>query len=95
VAAIGPVSEAQRRVLVALCRPYATTSVGAPASNQQIADELVIEMDTVKKHLRALFEAFGVEGLAQNQKRSELARRALEGGVVLPRELAWQRSERD
>lgn len=85
---VGPISDAQRRVLVSLCRPYATTSVGAPASNQQIADELVIEMDTVKKHLRALFEAFGIHELPQNQKRSELARRALEAGAVLPRELA-------
>src|SRR3954471_1688118 len=37
-----PVSEAQRRVLVALCRPCALTPFAVPASNQQIADELVL-----------------------------------------------------
>lgn len=85
---MGPVSDAQRRVLVALCRPYATTPIGAPASNQQIADELVLELDTVKKHLGALFQAFGVQEFPQNQKRAALARRALEMGAVLPGELA-------
>jgi len=80
-------TEAQRRVLVAVCRPFGRSSFAAPASTKQIADELVVSAETVKTHLRALFEAFGVEDLPQNQKRAELARRALEAGVVTPAEL--------
>src|SRR4051812_5095870 len=38
----------QRRVLAALCRPLAGAAYAAPASNQQIADELVISVATVK-----------------------------------------------
>jgi pSer/pThr/pTyr-binding forkhead associated (FHA) protein len=80
-------TEAQRRVLVAVCRPFAAGAFAVPASTRQIADELVISAETVKTHLRALFEAFGVEQLPQNQKRAELARRALERGVVGPGDL--------
>jgi hypothetical protein len=80
--AVPDISEAQRRVLVALCRPCAESSLAVPASNRQIADELVLGIATVKTHLQALFEAFGVEDLPQHQKRAALARRALETGVV-------------
>ncbi len=80
-----PVSEAQRRVLVALCAPYAESRVAAPASNRAIANELFLGVETVKTHLRDLFHLFGIEDLPQNQKRAELARRALSSGlVVLP-----------
>jgi pSer/pThr/pTyr-binding forkhead associated (FHA) protein len=75
-------SPAQRRVLTALCRPLLEDTFAAPPSNRQIADELVISVDTVKSHLHALFERFGVEELPQNQKRSELDRRALASGAV-------------
>jgi hypothetical protein len=78
---------AQRRVLVALCRPYATASYGAPASNRQIAEELVLSVDTVKGTLHELFEAFGLQDLPQNQKRGALAARALQLGLVTRREL--------
>ena len=78
---------AQHRVLIEVCRPFATSSYAAPASTRQIAEQLVVSADTVKTHLRALFDAFGVEALPQNQKRAELARRALELGVVSRAEL--------
>jgi pSer/pThr/pTyr-binding forkhead associated (FHA) protein len=78
---------AQRRVLVALCRPLSGGRYVAPASNRQIADELVLAIDTVKGTLSRLFELFEVDGLPQNQKRSALAQRALEGGVVRADEL--------
>jgi pSer/pThr/pTyr-binding forkhead associated (FHA) protein len=71
------VSEAQRRVLVALCRPLQGQAYAAPASNQQIADELVLSVETVKGTLTALFERFGLEALPQNQKRAALAREYL------------------
>ena len=80
-------SPAQRRVLTALCRPYRDSTYAAPASNHQIADELVVAIDTVKGTLRQLFEAFAVQELPQNQKRSALAMRALQTGVVNRRDL--------
>ena len=80
--AVIKVSKAQRRVLVALCRPYATKAYAVPASNRQIADELVIGIETVKTHMRALFDAFDLGALPQHQKRAALAQRALETDVV-------------
>ena len=66
---------------------------GAPASNREIADELVLALDTVKGVLSRLFEAFGIGAeVPQNQKRAALARRALALGVVTPGELLRDRS---
>jgi DNA-binding NarL/FixJ family response regulator len=53
-----------------------------PASNRQIAEELFLGIETVKTHVRALAEAFGLEALPQHQKRATLAARALDLGVV-------------
>ena len=81
-------SEAQRRVLIALCRPF-KDSAGyvTPATNQQVAGELFLSVDAVKTHLRALFAKFGIEDLPQNQKRIRLVELALKSGVVSPRDL--------
>jgi pSer/pThr/pTyr-binding forkhead associated (FHA) protein len=81
-------SEAQRRVLIALCRPFKETSgYVTPATNQQVAGELFLSVDAVKTHLRALFSKFGIESLPQNQKRIRLVELALKSGVVTPRDL--------
>jgi FHA domain/Bacterial regulatory proteins, luxR family len=81
-------SEAQRRVLVSLCRPFKDSSgYVTPATNQQIAGELFLSVDAVKTHLRALFAKFGIEDLPQNQKRIRLVELALKSGVVSPRDL--------
>jgi pSer/pThr/pTyr-binding forkhead associated (FHA) protein len=81
-------SEAQRRVLLALCRPFKEASgYVTPATNQQIAAELFLSVDAVKTHLRALFAKFGIEQLPQNQKRVRLVELALKSGVVSPRDL--------
>ena len=79
------VSEAQRRVLVALCRPLAGDG-SAPATNEQIARELVLSLPAVKGHLRALFASFALGDVSQNQKRRLLAERALAYGVVSVRD---------
>jgi DNA-binding NarL/FixJ family response regulator len=59
--AVPQVTAAQRRVLEALCRPYKESQCATPAMNQQVAEELLLSVDAVKAHLRALFAAFGVE----------------------------------
>ena len=76
------VSAAQLKVLTALCRPYADGPYAVPASNRRIADELVLGVETVKTHMRALFDAFELGDLPQHHKRAALARRALESGLV-------------
>jgi pSer/pThr/pTyr-binding forkhead associated (FHA) protein len=78
------ITAAQRRVLIALCRPYEESSFAAPATNRQIADELVIGTETVKTHMRSLFEAFSLRDLPQYRKRTVLAQRAIEIGLVAP-----------
>lgn len=78
---------AQRRVLVALCRPLVAKRFAHASSNQQIAGELFLGVETVKTHMQALFDAFDVRGLPQNQKRAELARLALKRGAVTEDEL--------
>jgi hypothetical protein len=82
-----PLSAAQRRVLVALCRPYAGARFATPPSNREIAAELCISVETVKFHLHALFETFGLAGVPQHRKRASLAKLALEQGVITPGEL--------
>jgi len=81
------VSDAQRRVLIALCRPYGEREFSVPASNRQIAEELVLGLETVKSHMRALFEALELGEIPQHQKRAALAQRAFELGLVTPRDL--------
>lgn len=81
--AMAKVTHAQRAVLVALCRPDADRHPYAtPATNQDIADALVLSVDAVKSHLRALFHVFGIDHLPQNQKRVRLAEMAVQLGVV-------------
>jgi pSer/pThr/pTyr-binding forkhead associated (FHA) protein len=81
-------STTQRRVLVALCRPYKDgTAFATPATNQQVADELFLSVDAVKTHLRVLFAKFGIEQLPQNQKRIRLVERAFYAGLITERDL--------
>jgi DNA-binding NarL/FixJ family response regulator len=80
-------TDTQRRVLVALCRPYRDGDFTTPATNQQIADELYLSVEAVKMHLRTLFGKFALGDLPQNQKRVRLAEAALQDGVVSRREL--------
>jgi pSer/pThr/pTyr-binding forkhead associated (FHA) protein len=74
-------TDSQRKVLVELCRPALERGGGA-ASNREIAAALYVSVETVKTHMRALFDAFDVGDVPQYHKRTELVRRALETGVV-------------
>lgn len=83
----GPLTPAQRRVLVALCRPCVGGGLAAPTTNEAIAHQLGVGVDAVKAHLRALFQRFGVGDLPQNQKRLRLVQLALDSGAVTTRDL--------
>jgi hypothetical protein len=77
-------TDAERRVLVALCAPFAADGATAPvpATNGEIAATLTLSVDGVKTHVRSLFVKLGVGDLPQYKKRTELARRALDRGLV-------------
>ena len=88
-AALVRLSEAERRVLVALCRPLAVPgSAAVPATNREIAAELNLSVEGVKTRVRSLFAKLDIEDLPQYRKRTALARRALESGLVTQRDLA-------
>ncbi len=80
-------TEMQRQVLIALCRPYRDGAYATPATNREIAGELFLSVDAVKLHLRAMFGKFGLGELPQNQKRAALAEQALRSGAITHREL--------
>lgn len=85
---IADLSETQRRILLALCRPKLSGGdLHAPATNQEIATEVCLSVDTVKAQLRAMFARHGLDGLPQNQKRAALAELALRTGAVASRDL--------
>ncbi len=76
-----PLTAAQRRVLVALC-----ARAEGPASNEEVAAELHLSIDTVKSHMRALFDAFQLGAAPPYRKRFELVRLAVDAGMVPPPE---------
>jgi pSer/pThr/pTyr-binding forkhead associated (FHA) protein len=82
------VTDAQRRVLIALCRPFKNQAHAAtPATNPQIAAELCLTVAAVKTHLRALFHAFEIDYLPQQEKRRRLVALAFATGVLTDRDL--------
>jgi pSer/pThr/pTyr-binding forkhead associated (FHA) protein len=82
------ISPAQRRVLVALCRPaVAGGAYAAPPSNAELARELFLSVDSIKTHMKALFEAFELDDVPQSQKRAALVERALRLGIVTQRDV--------
>jgi pSer/pThr/pTyr-binding forkhead associated (FHA) protein len=81
-------TDSQRRVLVALCRPYRDGGrFTTPATNREIAEEVFLSVEAVKMHLRALFAMFDLGELAQNEKRARLAESAFHSGVIAPGDL--------
>lgn len=77
-------SEMQRKVVIALCRPMIDSAAATPATNPQIAAAVFLSVDAVKAHLRILFERFGVGELPQNEKRTRLVSIVLSSGVLAP-----------
>jgi hypothetical protein len=78
------VTPAQQRVLDALCRPFLADPARpvTPPTNKQIADAIFLTERAVKSHLRALFQAFGIDDLPQNQKRARLVDLAVQHGLA-------------
>ena len=72
-----PITVAQRRVLVALCRPCREGhGFASPATNQQIADELFLSVPAVKTHLRALFQRLEIDRRPATEREAAAPRRA-------------------
>ena len=80
------VTGAQKRVLVALCRPMLRDDASVPATTAQIADELVVSPETVKSHLRELFVRFELADVESREKRHVLAQKAIQSGTVSDRD---------
>jgi hypothetical protein len=81
------VTEIDRRVLTALCRPLKDPDHTLPATNKAIAEELYMSIPAVKKRLAGLFVRFEIDHLPQSEKRARLALEALQSGIVISREL--------
>jgi pSer/pThr/pTyr-binding forkhead associated (FHA) protein len=81
-------TDTQRRVLVALCRPFKDEpGFAVPASNKEIGEAVFLSVDAVKAHLRTLFEKFGLADLPQTEKRVRLVEAAFRSGAVAERDL--------
>lgn len=81
-------TDRQREVLISLARPFAREGgYSVPATNRQIAEETHLSVDAVKRHLRILFERFGIGSLPQNEKRVRLVELALQAGAISMRDL--------
>jgi pSer/pThr/pTyr-binding forkhead associated (FHA) protein len=81
-------STTQRRVLVALCRPYKERgTLATPAADEQIADEVVLSVSEVKRHVRVLYAKLGIEGAPGPETRVRLAERAFSAKVISERDL--------
>jgi pSer/pThr/pTyr-binding forkhead associated (FHA) protein len=81
-------SDTQRSVLIALCRPFKDApGFAIPASNREIAAEVFLSIDAVKAHLRTLFEKFGLADLPQAEKRVRLVEAAFKTGALTERDL--------
>jgi pSer/pThr/pTyr-binding forkhead associated (FHA) protein len=78
-------SDSQYRVLLALARP---DDDGSPlpktATDEEIARELFLNVETVRAHLQILFERFGVGGLPPEQRRGAAVSLARAAGLLLP-----------
>jgi pSer/pThr/pTyr-binding forkhead associated (FHA) protein len=81
-------STTQRRVLVALCRPYNVRSgFAGPATDEQIAEELFLSTTAVTTHLGVLFAKLGIERQPGNESRIQLVERAFSAGLISQRDL--------
>ena len=76
------ISPAQLRVLRALCRPLLLEGSMVPPSNSQLSSDLFLSENSIKSHLRSLYELLGLDAVESRQKRAALVERAVKLGVV-------------
>jgi DNA-binding CsgD family transcriptional regulator len=82
IAEAPPLTQRERDVLVALCRPLLTgDAFTEPASIRAIAAELVVSEAAVKQHLSRLYVKFDV-GANEERKRVQIANAAVARGAV-------------
>ena len=79
-----PLTETQRKLLIALCRPIMESTSTTPATNPQIAAEVHLSVDAVKAQMRDLFARFGLGDLPQNEKRNRLVMTVVASGLLAP-----------
>jgi hypothetical protein len=85
---VGRLTDRQRDVLLALCRPYKHNSGFAnPASNKEIAEELVLTVPAVKAQIRAISRVLEADDLPRGRQRVRLVERAFALGLVSKRDL--------
>ena len=78
-------SDSQYRVLLALAGPADDTGAPLqPATDEEIAGRLFLNIETVRAHLQLLFERFGVAELPPERRRTGLVERARAQGLLLP-----------
>jgi pSer/pThr/pTyr-binding forkhead associated (FHA) protein len=81
-------STTQRRVLTALCRPHKGRSgLAHPATDEQIAEELVLSLGEVRAHLKVLCAKLDLDGAPGMEMRARLVERAFSTGLVSERDL--------
>jgi hypothetical protein len=75
-------SDSLYRVLLALAGD--ASAGAAPATDEEIATRLFLNVETVQAHLQILFERFGVATLPPEQRRDAVVAMAEAGGLLLP-----------
>jgi DNA-binding NarL/FixJ family response regulator len=81
-------SSTQRRVLAALCRPYKGKSgFAAPASDEQIAEELFLSVGEVRGHVRVLHAKLGFTAQPTPETRVRLVEHAFSQGLITESDL--------
>jgi DNA-binding NarL/FixJ family response regulator len=66
--------------------PLLQKDSSVPATTAQIAEELVVSLETVKSHLRELFSRFGLADAESREKRHLLVHKAVQSGTVSERD---------
>jgi hypothetical protein len=84
-------STTQRRVLISMCRPYkGRPTLATPTTDEQIAEDLVLSVTEVKRHVAVLFAKFGIERPPTSpaiEARVRLAEQAFATGTIFESDL--------